>query len=226
LAVSRHYVAEVLRTQRPKVVAFDLSVLSYNERNYVSEFQLINVGYMPRGLNKVRAALVDTPRTDRTGALVDLWAYHSRWHELRPADFNLSARRLDDAFLKGFHPMRRSRPVTAAPRAVSPPSASILAAEKRNIGILRELGRSCEARDIELLLFLTPTGPPGSYSASLKRTEAALSGEFDNVTFLDLSAPDAVPGLSYGNDFFDGGHLTARGAEKSSKVLAAFLADT
>ena len=48
--------------------------------------------------------------------------------------------------------------------------------------------------------------------------------EFDNVTFLDLSEPDAVPGLSYKTDFFDGGHLSTPGAEKSSAVLASFLA--
>ena len=227
LAIARHYVAEAMLTQSPKVIAVELSNLNYNERNYVREFHLINVGYMPWGINRVKAALIDTPRSDRTDTLVDLWAYHSRWSSLKPADFNLAKRSPADDYLKGFRVIARSRSVPATPNAnPTKPSASIIAAEDRSIGYLREIARLCEANDSELLLFLTPTGPPGAYKRSFEHAKKDLSGEFDNVTFLDLSAPNAVPGLSYETDFFDSGHLVTLGAEKSSKVLAAYLADT
>lgn len=224
LKIGRHYVAEVLRTQKPKVIAFDMSILTYNDRNYVREFQLINVGYMPWGENRLKAVFVDTPKDDRTSALVDLVAYHSSWSQLKPADLKVWSRDPGDKFLKGFQVVSTSKPVTdTADPNRKPEKPSILAAEKANAELIREIARLCKASDIELLLFLTPTGPPNGFTPALKRAEAELNGEFDNVTFLDLSEPGAVPGLSYKTDFFDGGHLSTPGAEKSSAVLASFL---
>lgn len=226
LAIGRHYVAEALRTQSPKVVAVELSNLYYDERSYNREFHLVNVGYMPWGVNRLKAALIDTPGSDRTAALVDLWAYHSRWSIIGPADFNLVQRSPADEYLKGFRVTARARSVSTTPNAnPTKPPATMIAAENRNIEYLRDIARVCEANDIELLLFLSPTGPPGAYRRSFEHAKKDLSGEFDNLTFLDLSAPNAIPGLSYQTDFFDSGHLVTPGAEKSSKVLAAFLAD-
>ncbi len=227
LSIGRHYVAEALRTQSPKVVAVELSNLNYDERSYTREFHLTNVGYMPHGINRLKAAFLDTPKADRTATLVDLWAYHSRWSTLRPSDFNLVKRSPADDYLKGFRVIARSRAVPST-RSANPtePPASIIAAENRSIEYLREIARLAEANDIEVLLFLNPTGPPGVYERSFEHAKAELSGEFDNVKFLDLSAPDAVPDLSYETDFYDSGHLVTLGAEKSSRVLAAYLAAT
>lgn len=226
LTVVRRYIAETFRTQKPKVVAVELSLLSYDQHNYNRAYHLVNVGYMPWGVNRLLAGFVDTPRADRTGVLVDLWAYHSRWMQLKPSDFNLAQRDPRDEFLKGFQVFAKSRPVTAT---VSPASQSddvLTPAQQANVEILKQIAKLCKAHDVQLLVFLTPTGPPGAYSAALDQAGAQLTSEFDNVKVLDLSVPGAVPGLSYKKDFFDGGHLTTQGAEKDSKVLAAFLART
>ncbi len=227
LHVSDYYVREALRTQKPRVVAIEMSSISYGPDKYNSEFHLINIGYMPWSMNKIEAGLLTTPAADRVGVFVDLWTYHSRWRQIRPRDFDLAGKNLYTSYLKGFTPQFTSREVTPTPEVKS---ASVLAADDAaiayNMEPLRRIAETCDRNDIELLLFLTPTGPPGSYSYQLQKVASTLQGEFDNVRTLDLSAPGAVTDLSYETDFFDGGHLYLRGAEKASATLAAYLAET
>lgn len=225
LGVCRRYIAEALRTQHPKVVAIEMSVLPYDDTNYSHPFQLVNVGYMPWGVNKLLAGLADTKQEDRSGALVDLWAYHGRWAELTAEDFSLASRTPDDGFLKGFLVQPRSRPVTSTVAALKPKQEPrVTAAIERNLGVLRAIARDCEANDAQLLLFLTPTAPPGGYTPLLQTAKAGVASVAGDVKVLDLDAPKAVPALVYRTDFNDDGHLSTFGAEKASAVLAAFLA--
>lgn len=226
LEVTKHYVRQAFATQHPRVVAVELSSMTYDRDRFVPTFHQINLGYMPWSAEKVRAILDATPDGQRTGVTVDLWTYHSRWSQLKARDFDLLGKNGSDAFMKGWSPAVRSKPVTATP-FIDPVAEKPrdLAATSRNIEQLREIARTCRDNDAQLLLFLTPTGPPGGYSRFLSRAAESLGPEFDNVSVLDLSAPGAVPQLSYASDFHDGGHLCATGAEKSSAVLARSLAE-
>jgi len=227
LKITQYYVAEALRTQRPKVVAIEASLLPYDETNYVKAFQEINVGYMPWGANKLRAAFLDTPAADRVGVLVDLWTYHSRWNELRFDTLSPLPRDPGDAFLKGWQPVMQGKEVTATqPATATPPSARTLAAVDANIVILRTIAQTSRDNNVRLLLFLTPTGPPNLYSWQLDRARAALASDYPEVKILDLSSPGAVPGLDWKTDFRDGGHLTYKGSAKASATMADFLART
>ncbi|PKQ36949.1 MAG: hypothetical protein CVT59_10250 [Actinobacteria bacterium HGW-Actinobacteria-1] len=226
LKLTRFYLAEALKTQRPRVVALELSSIAYGETHFNREFQQINVGYMPLSAEKLKAAFLSTPPSERAGVLVDLWTYHGRWSSLTKRDFDLLGKNRGGEFLNGFLPKRGSVEVT--PTASPMPEdvrARADAALAYNLPYLREIAGICEDADAELLLFLTPTGPPNAYSYQLEKVEAVLGSEFDNVRTLDLSEPGSVPGLSYETDFIDGGHLTYTGAAKMSAALATALGD-
>jgi hypothetical protein len=226
LEVTKHYVRQAFATQHPRVVAVELSSMTYDRDRFVPTFHQINLGYMPWSAQKVKAIVDATPGGQRTGVTVDLWTYHSRWSQLKASDFDLLGKNRSDAFMKGWSPAVRSKPVTPTP-FVDPVAEKPrdLTAAAYNIEQLRDIAATCRDNDAQLLLFLTPTGPPKGYSRFLAQAAKALQSEFDNVTVLDMSVPGAVRGLSYASDFHDGGHLSYTGAEKSSAVLAETLSD-
>lgn len=226
LQLTRHYVAEAFRTQTPDVIVVETSVLTYTDRNYDRSFQLENIGYMPWGVNKLAAGLLDTPYTDSVGTLVDLWPYHSRWTRLKLADLKLWNRAPRDEFLKGFFvPVKGSRPMTDTTYVTRSDDSSSVAAQKHNMVALEQIAAMAHLHGAHLLLLVLPTAPPGEYSQAAQRALTTLSARYPDVKLLDLSTPGAVPGLSFATDFFDGGHLSTAGAEKASAVLAAYLAE-
>ncbi len=225
--VTEYYMRESLRTQHPKVIALEMVSVSYSARTFSPSFHAMNVGLMPWTTNKLAASWLATPADMRVNVLSDVWAYHGRWSDITKADFELGRKDDQAAYLKGFNPTMKSREVSSTP-FVRPQSDYAVAESglAYNLDALRSMARMCAENDVELLLFLTPTGPPEAYSYYLTRAAEEIEGEFDNVRVLDLSVPGAVPGLDYTTDFLDGGHLNWRGAEKASRVFADYLAAT
>jgi len=227
LQVTEYYMREALRTQTPKVIALEMTSSSYSMRTFSAVFHVTNLAAMPWTANKAEAILKTTPEELRPGMLVSLWYYHARWPELRPRDLQLLEKSRGAPYLKGFHPRYESQEVTAQPYvrpAEDYPVADAGIAYNREA--LDRIAQLCADEGIDLLLFLTPTGAPQTYSYYLEQSAAPLLAKYDNVRVLDLSVPGAVPGLSYVTDFYDPGHLNWRGAEKTSAVLADYLADT
>lgn len=224
--VMKYYVMESLRTQHPRVIALEMSTVAYGKRNYAREFQQINVGYMPWGLNKLDAALLATPAGDRLGTVLDLWTYHGRWGDLWRSRSEILAKAPDDAFMKGFLPRFGSRTVTATPAAVPSSNPAVDRAMNANMAAYDDIVAYCRARNVQVLLFLTPTGPPNTYTYELRRATRILAARYDNVRALDLSVLGAVPDLSFKKDFISGGHVSTTGSEKMSRVLGAYLAGT
>jgi hypothetical protein len=227
LEVTKYYLRESLRTQHPRVVAIEMSSLSYARDRFNQSFHDININYMPWSAEKIAAGLVTSPPKERVGALLDLWTYHGRWRDITRPDFDVIGKDRGGEYLHGFMPRTKSQAVTETPHAIAPEAIGATnAAVDYNLESLREIAALCDERGIELLLFLTPTGPPNDYSYQLDRAGSTLMAEFDNVHTLDLSQPGVVPGLSYTDDFYDGGHLIYTGARKSTAVLATYLAET
>ncbi|TDB37671.1 MAG: hypothetical protein D9V44_06275 [Actinobacteria bacterium] len=224
--VTEYYMRESLVTQHPKVFALEMVSSSYSKRTFSPSFHAMNVGLMPPSVNKLAASWFATPPEMRVNVLADVWSYHGRWSELTKADFDLKRKSAQATYLKGFNPTMSSREVSSAPY-VRPQSDYPVADAglAYNREALRRIAALCSENDVELLLFLTPTAPPGAYSYYLEGA-AGLLADFDNIRVLDLSVPGAVPDLSYSEDFFDPGHLNWRGAEKTSRVLADYLATT
>lgn len=224
--ITRYYLAEALRTQTPKVVAIEMVALTYPEDRFDEKFHLLNVGYMPASLNRLKAAVLGTPWGHKTGVLFDLWAYHGRWTELKPSDFDIVHKQEGHEYLRGWIPLAGNhKEIRTKPQNTPQETAlaTVTPTYAYNLESLRIIAQECERRDIELLLFLTPTGPPGKYSQALSVGFRELGREFGNVHVLDLSQPGTVRELDYATDFYDGGHPNHVGAEKTSRTLANYL---
>lgn len=224
-AVTEQYIRESLRTQKPEVIALEVSSAAYTEEDFNPAFHTVNINSMPWSANKLAALADTTPADMRVNMLLELWSSHVRWSELRLRDFNLPGKQRGAPYLRGFVPNFRSEEVTAQPyQATAEDRAKAAESVAYNAEALKRIAALCAENDIGLLLLLTPTGPPGQYTHYLEEVQRLLADSGADVRVLDLSAPGAVPGLSSETDFFDVGHLTWGGAEKASAVLAEFLA--
>jgi hypothetical protein len=182
---------------------------------------------MPWSANRVAATMVGTQPGDRVWALLDLWPLHGRPKGLSLSDFDIVGKDRGYEYFKGFKPTMRSKPMTSTPYV--PTESRRREADREvayNMPALRRIVKYAAQNDIQVLLLLTPTSPPGGYSYHLEEVYRRLSSEFDNVKMLDLDKAGAVPGLSYEKDFKDVGHLAYTGAEKTAVALAGFLAST
>lgn len=227
MSVTYYYMREAVKTQQPDVIALEMTAISYRTEAHDTAFQQTNVGYMPWSVNKIGAGLLATPKGERTGALVDLWTYHSRWTELSGEDWDVLGKNKGFEYLKGYLPRLKGREVTATPYV--PAQKARIEAEtavERNLPSVLKIAGFCERNDIELVLFLTPTGPPRGYTYPMRLAADEVVARYPDVHVLDLSEPGAIPGLSYKTDFFDGGHLRDAGARKVAPVLAEYLART
>jgi len=226
--VTRYYVQEAFRTQRPKVVALDVVGLGYPKDRFNRAFHQLNVGYMPMSMNRLRAAMFSTPPGERLGVTLDAWLYHNRWTELSADDFDVWHKNAGFEYLKGWVPRPECHhvPTKPSPSLTREPADTPDPDVAYHLPALRAIARVCREHGAQLLLLVTPTGPPGKYTYYAKAAAKVLAEEYPNVRILDLSAPGAVPRLSYRTDFADGGHLNADGAAKSSAVLARYLAAT
>lgn len=229
LGVTRYYLEEALRTQKPKVVALEMVGSAYDPTHSNPKFLLINAGYMPMGVNRLKVAAFETQWGYKGGVIFDLWQYHSRWTEITKDDVDLRDKAAGYEYLKGYIPMVGARkPVNKVPVEL-PAEEDLDQLSDRvaaNYADLRRIAAICEKHDAQLLLWLAPTGPPQLYSKHLIPAYSRLSGEYPNVKMLDLSALGRVPDLDYEKDFFDGGHLNTRGAVKASREFAEFVTET
>jgi len=233
MEVTRYYVQEAFRTQRPKVVVLEMTATGYpavqpkdQRHRYTQNFHRLNVGYMPMTLNRVEAALFATESGDKTAVLVDAWMYHSRWPELTSKDFAVWSKHAGYEYLKGYVPRTGYRTVPSG--VVASYSWEVTETLHPDVAFhlpaLRAIARTCQKNGAELVLLISPTGPAGKYSFYLRSAMSVLSKEYPNVRALDMSKPGGVRGLSYKTDFADGGHLNTTGARKASIALADYLA--
>ena len=83
-AITYWYLREALKTQKPSVVVMEGSSLFFARyQNYTQ----INLGYMPWGMNRVKAIFDAAEPDKRLGLFFDLYFYHDRWKELTPGRF-------------------------------------------------------------------------------------------------------------------------------------------
>ena len=94
---------------------------------------------------------------------------------------------------------------------------------QRNLQYLHKIHDFCREREIQLMLFLTPTkGPiPADAQAVLEQDIAALQ----DAVFVDFNAHMDALQIDDRTDWFDFLHFNCQGAEKFSQHLAQYLRD-
>lgn len=211
------YIKEACRTQRPKVVAIEITGMFYTK---YCNFSKVNAGYMPWGTNRLEATFSAAEPELRAGLLFPLFDYHSRWREVTAADLKTQLLPTADPFAGYTFLSAATAQGDATDRAYSAGTENYL----RNWQYLKKIHAFCQAQDIQLLLFLTPTKGriPTDALAALEQDIATLDG----VTFVDFNRHMDRLDIDDSTDWFDFLHFNCRGAEKFSRFMGQYLTDT
>ena len=214
MAETYYYVREALKTQSPQLVMVEVSALFFEN---IENYDLVNVGYMPFGENKLGAMISSMPASQWVNVLFPLYAYHNRWNSLEKNDF--------ERVLKGYEPDTLAG-YTLLTKAEAYPDVTlkdeVTDSEKIDTAAdyLRKITELCNEGGINLVLYLSPRRNYHSEqnTAYLMNLVTDLQAEF-----IDFDTAATEMGIDPQTDYYDRSHLNYSGACKFSDYLGEYL---
>lgn len=215
IPITYSYIREACRTQRPKVVAVELTGMFYPRYcNYTKA----NIAYMPWSVNRLEAVFNAAEPELRAGLLFPLLDYHSRWPEVTPEELAAHLSPAAD-ILAGYTFLDRVFPQE---ETVYQDYSAGTEDYARSLEYLRRIYDDCRENGTQLLLFLTPTKgriPPEALS-QLKQDISV----FSDAVFVDFNERWDDLAIDDDTDWYDRLHFNCRGADNFSRYLAGYLA--
>lgn len=218
-----YYLVESLKTQHPRVVVLDASLIF---REYdVDEFEGAlrhAIDPMNFSIEKIRAIneVVTRSKTQTyTSYLFPLLRYHSRWQELQREDFHIFEKP------KNFHDrgsfLKFEKVTQVVPDGFMRPNLRTVDFDDWSFYYFDKTIQLCEEQNIDVL-FLTL---PRLYWNYEKFNSIQKIADEHQITYLDLTLPEnfSATSIDVSSDYFDNGHLNVYGAIKVSKYLGAYL---
>jgi hypothetical protein len=212
------YLKEALKTQSPAVVVMEGSSLFFDRyQNYTQ----INLGYMPWGMNRVRAILECAEEEKKVGLFFDLYFYHDRWKEVTPSDLKKAVTPARADQLKGHTAVDQIFEGTEGGPFLSGMRQSE-EVYQQNLADFGRIAALCGEKGIDLILTINPTYSQYTQEVydRLEEDVAALAPE---VRFVNWANGFEEMGLDPTTDLYDGGHLNQKGAKIFSAYTGEYL---
>jgi len=195
------YVREMYRTQSPSLITVELTGMFFPE---VTDFNLINIGYMPFNRNRILATFFGAERDEWLSLLLPPYMYKGRIFELTREDF---APHTKDP-LRGYtylnHVMENA---TLEEREVIFSQSNY----DNNLRFLKRILRLAERNESEVFLYITASyRRVDEWYLNMLITDLENSG-FD-FWFTDFNKTFDNIGINPKADFFDTAHFNFNGA--------------
>lgn len=218
---SYHYLVEGLKTQMPKLVVFDATCLDLTKPVFLNlkNHTLKNTtGYKP-SLNRLEALLAVAPEDEIPEYLFDFYHYHNRYTDLGPQDFKPWMGERIYKYYKGFTILYRTQKIKN-PHNWDDDTCLALPVECEDY--YRRIIELCKARNIPLLIILSPYPSTSSYKISLFNEAGKIAAEY-NVPFINFNHLYDEIGLDFNTDIADEWHVNYLGSLKYSRYLGNYL---
>ncbi len=216
-AITYWYLKEALRTQSPSVVVMEGTSLFFDRyQNYTQ----INLGYMPWGMNRVRAILECAEEEKKLGLFWDLYFYHDRWKEVGLVDIKKAVLPAGADELKGHTAVDQIFADTAGGPFLSEMRQSE-EGYQQNMEDFDRIARLCWEEGIDLIVTINPT-----YSQYTSAVYERLKKDVEKnpgVTFVNWSNSFEEMDLDPAVHLYDGGHLNQEGAKLFSACTGRYL---
>ena len=214
--VSYYQLKEALKTQKPKVICYEVSVAAmydmlYQANNWASD----NSYGMKWNSNRIDQLRVNSEGDDFALRLNPFNIMHGRYKDLKENDF-VNIR--DTVKYKGFDPREniseRETPDNGAITEEDPCTEK----EEEYFRKLIELARS---NDIPILLFASPYDVPPENQRILNYIGGI--AESENVEYIDFNRLYDEIGMNFATDMADPGHLNYSGNYKFTNYFGSLL---
>lgn len=209
-----HYIVDAMKTQDIKLCVVDVLMFSKAEEYYDDGVNYTFLDNMPFSKNKLELIKASAPSGERFPLACRFMKYHSRWNELKSADFEYDRKEMSD-YSKGFYvlPTRFEGAETTNLDDVIGENPLT----EKNLYYLNKIIELCRENGVELMLVKTPsnaTEEEKKYYNSVERV-----AKENGVTFVDYNMQYEEIGFNFETDFFDDSHLNVAGAEKFTKYF-------
>ena len=217
IPISYYYLRQAVETQSPKVIFLEVTGVFFER---YQDYTKVNIGYMPRGINRFSASLFAAEPEERAGLFFPLYNYHSRWDSLEENDIEIALSGYPADDLAGYTFLDAYSPVESGSLR-----GEVLDRENydRNLEYLGKIAEFCDKRGILPVFYVAPT------YWRLSDEHARMLGKdiekLGNVRFFDFNMSEDLPAFDAERDWFDLLHFNYRGAEKFSKHLAGLMAN-
>ena len=216
-AITYWYLKEALRTQTPSVVVMEATSLFFDRyQNYTQ----INLGYMPWGMNRVKAILECAEEDKKLGLFWDLYFYHDRWKELGLVDIKKAIIPAGADDLKGHTAVDQVFEQTEGGPFLSEMRQSE-EVYRQNITDFDRIAGLCAQEGIDLIVTINPTY--SQYTPAVYDTLKADVEKNPGVRFVNWSNSFEEVGLDPTVHLYDGGHLNQDGAKIFSAYTGRYL---
>jgi len=209
-----HYMVDALKTQKLDLAVVDVLMFSKNDEYYDDGVNYTFCDNMPLSKNKLELIKASAPEGERFSLACRFMKYHSRWNELKEADFVYNKREMSD-YSKGFYVLP-----TCYDGAQAYDLSKVLdetPITDKNLTYLNKIIELCREKSVELMLVKTPSNATVEEKKYYNTVERI--AKENDVVFVDYNMHYDEIDLDFNKDFFDDSHLNVYGAEKFTEYF-------
>lgn len=215
------YLKEALKTQTPKVVAFEVNMMMSDSISSRGEAGLrwgfTNIPFSAEKLKCIYQSVGEV-NAEYFSYVFPVFRYHNRWKELSKTDYTYFYQDKTN-YTKGYLETQAvSEEVINLTDYNFEGEAWI---EEENIAFLNEMAQLCSANSVELLLFKSPKENWHRYETEAVRALADERG-LQFVDFNEMYSEGQIA-LDMTADFRDSQHLNDFGARKVTSALGSYI---
>lgn len=211
LYISKFYLDEALKTQKPKVIFLDVLGLAMYE-HATESYTHLGLDYFPLSFSKLKV-ISELPYSKNSFIFPSL-LYHSRVGELQKADFSLLENEERTNFL-GYTP---SYQIVPCDESLLPSGGKYIT--DNNIKYFNEIYQRCIENNITLVLLKTPNR---EWTVEMSDAVTDLAQKY-GIEYIEFNSILEKIDFELSEDFCDGGkHLNYYGAIKVSRYLGNYL---
>ena len=213
-----YYIEEFLKYQSPKLIVLDVRELALEDEYAEEGPNRTALDHIKFSNTKLKAIQASVPKEDRPSFYLSFIKYHTRWKELKKADFSLD-------YLKRTDNERGYVRLTGVGKDIkvydNVDKNDVRPIPKKCLEYLNKIVKLLEDKGIELILIKSPSNP----NAEEQRlyNSVRLYSEDNNLTFLNFNDQYEEIGLNIETDFYDQGHLNQEGASKFTVYIGEII---
>ncbi len=215
IPISYYYLRQASKTQSPKLMFLEVTGVFFQR---YQDYTKVNIGYMPRGIERLSATLFAAEPSERMGLFFPLYNYHSRLLSLEEKDIEIALSGYPADELAGYTFLK-----DAANMGSPSLRGEVLDRENydRNLQYLGEIAEFCDEQDIIPVFYIAPS----YWRLSDEHTQMLEKDveKLHNVRFFDFNTAEDLPDFDPEKDWFDLLHFNYRGAEKFSAYLGKLM---
>ncbi len=216
IPISYYYLREACRTQSPKAIFLEVSMMYYNK---YQRYTQTNISYMPWSLNRLAATLNAAEEERKPGLLFPLFDYHGRIYDLSLDEIRQNLNPEKDV-LAGYTLLTENA-VQKENRYRDFKYAE--SNYENNLSYLNKLSDFCRQQNIKLFFYVAPCKLQIN-KGLMARLKADLYN-IPNAGFEDFNDCVTEMGLSDTNDWYNRTHLNITGAKKFTDILGGYISE-